>query len=90
MMSRYHSGRRFEYRVKKLLESHGYLVFRLAGSKPFDLIALRPGEILFVECKKSGYISRTQMNRLCEMAKRVGAEVKVFRGDEVEQEPHNS
>lgn len=39
-MTNYAKGRAFEYRVKSLLEQHGWTVFRMAGSKTkADLIA---------------------------------------------------
>jgi len=41
-ITNYIRGRNFEYRVKKLLEKKGYIVFRTAGSHGlFDLIAVR-------------------------------------------------
>jgi Holliday junction resolvase len=48
---RYRKGYLFEIRVKKYLERLGYKVFRAAGSKPLDLIALSDKEIYLIECK---------------------------------------
>ncbi|MBT9158641.1 MAG: hypothetical protein DDT36_01659 [Firmicutes bacterium] len=51
-MSLYARGRRWEYEVKSRLEASGWLVCRCASSKPFDLIAFRPGRLpMWVECK---------------------------------------
>ncbi|MFB3889879.1 MAG: hypothetical protein ACE14S_10345 [Candidatus Bathyarchaeia archaeon] len=50
-MANYHKGRAFEYQVKKRLLKDGYTVFRFAGSKPLDLVALRNGKVMFCECK---------------------------------------
>ena len=80
-MSRYYKGRRFEYKVKRDLEKKGYLVFRLAGSKPIDLIALKRGEIVFVECKTHKNISAGELDKLREMAVKVGARAVVVTPD---------
>ena len=50
-MSRYAKGARFERRVKRYLEGKGFLVLRAAGSKPVDLVGIRRGEVIIVECK---------------------------------------
>ncbi|MFQ5710291.1 MAG: hypothetical protein ACE5GD_00785 [Candidatus Geothermarchaeales archaeon] len=52
-MSKYARGAKFERRVKKYFEGLGYLVIRAAGSKPIDLVCIRDGEVLLVECKTS-------------------------------------
>ena len=52
MSNNYIIGRMFEYRVKKQLEKHGYVVFRTAGShSPADLVALKRGVVVLVQCK---------------------------------------
>ena len=51
MNNRYRKGYRFEHRVKKYLEKKGYKVFRIAGSKPIDLIAMSSRIVYLVECK---------------------------------------
>jgi len=48
---RYRKGYLFEIRVKKYLERRGYKVFRAAGSKPLDLIALSDRKVYLIECK---------------------------------------
>jgi len=50
-MSRYHKGRRFEYKVRDLLKREGWIVFRCAASKPVDLIALKGDAVVLIECK---------------------------------------
>ncbi|RLE83325.1 MAG: hypothetical protein DRJ67_12415 [Thermoprotei archaeon] len=69
----YIRGRRFEYRVKRFLEGEGWVVIRAAGSKPIDLVALRGGRILFIECKKGGRISAEQREYQEGLARRAGA-----------------
>jgi Holliday junction resolvase len=53
----YIKGRNFEYRIKKMYEKDGYLVFRTAGShSPADLIAFPfPGtkKPILIQCKAS-------------------------------------
>ena len=51
MNRNYRKGYRFEHRVKRYLEKKGYKVFRIAGSKPIDLIALAPKRVYLIECK---------------------------------------
>jgi len=55
----YKKGYRFEIKVKKYLERLGYKVFRLAGSKPLDLIAFSRKEVYLIECK----YRRTNLNK---------------------------
>ena len=57
----YRKGYRFEVRVKKYLEERGYKVFRSAGSKPLDLIALSKDKIFFIECKVN--VSRSMLRK---------------------------
>lgn len=50
----YISGRAFEYKVKKYLESHGHLVFRSAGSHSIaDLISIsmKLDRTVLIQCK---------------------------------------
>ena len=44
-------GRRFEYRVRDLFKEKGYVVIRAAQSKPIDLVCLKNGKTILVECK---------------------------------------
>jgi len=64
----YNSGRNFEYRVKKYLESKGYLVFRSAGSHSIaDLIAFPKSSwqfsTLLIQCKHHGKISKVELKK---------------------------
>lgn len=72
--SRYRRGRDFEYVCKWELERRGFVVFRCAGSKPFDLIAFSPsGRVYFIECRLSGKISKSKREVQEELAERCGA-----------------
>lgn len=70
-------GRKFEYKVKRKYEEKGYVVFRLAGSKPIDLLAINPNsrEILLIECKTNGYYPKHQMEKQVELAKKLNAKL---------------
>lgn len=71
----YQLGYGFERRVIVVLESMGYYVLRSSGSKGLaDLIAVRKGSVLFVQCKRSGKISSSEWNALYELATKHGAD----------------
>lgn len=74
-MSKYAKGRRIEYRVRDILSKAGWYVWRLAASKPFDLIAIKDGKILIIECKRQSSLTRLEKNKLLEIAKNGGATV---------------
>lgn len=70
----YRKGRAFEYRVKKLFEGKGYFVVRSAGSNgSVDLVAVRKGCVLFVQCKRSGYLAPLERKSLTGAASFYGA-----------------
>ncbi len=72
-MSRYASGRAFEYRVRDELRARGYLVIRAAGSKGVcDLVALANGSVLLVQCKR-GRCSVAERKALWDCARRANA-----------------
>jgi Holliday junction resolvase len=53
-VSNYTNGRALEYAVIADLENDGYRCTRAAGSKGVaDIIALKPGEVLLVQVKRS-------------------------------------
>jgi Holliday junction resolvase len=54
-----------ENRVKELLEDDGYFVVRSAGSGGVaDLVALKPGQVLLVQCKSEAYLAPHEWNGL--------------------------
>jgi len=74
---KYAIGRRFEWRVRDHFKKNGYFVLRSPRSAgPVDLIAIRKGEVLFIQCKTHGYMSRAEKQKLCELSDSVG--VKPF------------
>jgi Holliday junction resolvase len=72
-VSGYTKGRTLEWEARKYLAGNGYEVFRSAGSKTkVDLIAIKPGDIVFVQCKVDGYLppaERTALRNLALMVK---------------------
>lgn len=71
----YAKGRNFEYETRDHLRLMGYEVIRSAGSKTkVDLVAIKPGQILLVQCKLPGSpVSREAWNMLVTLAARGGA-----------------
>jgi Holliday junction resolvase len=68
------AGRRFEYRVRDHLRADGYWVMRSPASKsPVDLVAIKPGQVLFVQCKVNGRIGPAEWNTLMDAAETAGA-----------------
>lgn len=51
MNESYIKGRAFEHYIINTLRKQGYYVYRLASSKPFDLIAVKLNKIYAIECK---------------------------------------
>jgi Holliday junction resolvase len=77
----YRIGRAFEYRVRDHLEKGGYFVVRSAMSHgPVDLVGLKRGVVLLVQCKMRGRISRGEREALCSLAERVrGLPILAFK-----------
>ncbi len=73
--TRYKLGRAFEYRVKAKFEKIGYFVLRSPRSKgPADLVAIKKGRILFIQCKRGHPVWGKEKNILIKLAESVGAE----------------
>lgn len=71
--SQYALGRQFEYRTRDMLEMAGYFVFRSAQSRGVaDLIALKKGEVLFVQCKRGGSINTKEVLKLLDVCEKIG------------------
>lgn len=91
-MTPYKKGYRFERRVKKFLESQGYLVFRPGKSSFPDLIVIQPRTaiISLVECKVNKYLKKEEKERAREFRKlglafkvayREGRKIKFWSGN---------
>jgi Holliday junction resolvase len=65
----YARGAEFERRTKRHLETNGYTVMRSAGSHSLvDLIALKPGQTVLVQCKINGVLGPTDRARMVALA----------------------
>jgi Holliday junction resolvase len=71
----YRKGRRLEYEVRDLFASRGWLVVRAAASKPVDLVCIRQGQVVLVECKYNDRPSSQELERLSEVSRATGARV---------------
>ncbi len=70
----YRLGRQFEYRTRDNLKAHGFFVTRSPASKsPVDLVGLRIGCAVLVQCKRGGAIGVTEWNALFALASSIGA-----------------
>jgi len=70
----YRYGRAFEYRCRDDLKKRGYFVLRSSRSgSPVDLVAIRTGEVLFVQCKRSGELRVVEWNELFDLSGSVSA-----------------
>ncbi|GBC71236.1 hypothetical protein HRbin02_01016 [Candidatus Calditenuaceae archaeon HR02] len=67
----YRRGRRFEYEVRDYFGSRGWLVIRAARSKPVDLVCIKGGRVVLVECRYAGgRLTRSERRSLARMARR--------------------
>ena len=79
-MSNYVVGRRLEYRVRDLFRKNGFFVIRAAQSKPIDLVCLRNGKSVLVECKAgSSFLGKERRKELLEIGQKAGAVVVLAR-----------
>ena len=75
-MTEYDTGRRFEWKTRDDCKDNGYEVLRAAGSKggtKIDLVAMKPGQLLFIQCKADGKLGPAEWDRVYEVAGWVGA-----------------
>jgi len=79
--SPYARGRRFEYRTRDYLRKLGWFVVRQPRSAFPDLVAIRDGSIILVECKVDGYMPSTERRYMVRLARRKvgGKAVLAFR-----------
>lgn len=61
----YGDGTKFENETKHFLKLRGFEVIRSAGSKgKIDLVAFRPEELLFIQCKLNGMCPPIERKKL--------------------------
>lgn len=69
----YKRGRDFEYAVKHNLEKNGFVCMRSPASKsPADLMAVRHGKTIFVQCKLHGALPPAEWNAFIDYAEKAG------------------
>jgi Holliday junction resolvase len=67
------AGRYFELATVTELRDNGYWVLRSPASKgPVDMVAIKPGQVLFVQCKKDGQLRPGGWNALIQVARQAG------------------
>ena len=72
----YKKGASFERKVRRALENEGYFVIRAAASKPVDLVAIRDGKTVLVECKSgSSRISKFRAMELLKLSRELKVDV---------------
>ena len=70
----YRKGINFEYRVRDYYREKGYFVLRSPRSLgPLDLVAIRKGEILLIQCKMTLNLSPNKRRELVQLAESIGA-----------------
>jgi Holliday junction resolvase len=65
----YIRGMRFEYRTRDFLRKAGWFVFRQPRSLFPDMVALKDGAVLLVECKLNGRMPSVQRKRMVRIAR---------------------
>jgi len=79
-MTNYVVGRRLEYRIRNLFRKHGYLVIRAASSKPIDLVCIKDGKTVLIECKTgSSWLGKVRKEELLGLSKQAGAPILLAR-----------
>ncbi len=79
-MSNYEAGRRLEYRIRDLFRRQGYFVIRAAQSKPIDLVCIRKGRTVLVECKAGrSFLGVARRKELLGIAEQAGAAIILAR-----------
>lgn len=74
-VNRYASGARFERKVRDhLAQEFGFFVIRSPQSRsPLDLVAIRRGQIFFVQCKSDARFDPDEWNEFYDLCEEVGA-----------------
>lgn len=70
----YKLGRSLEYAVANSFRKAGYWTIRAAQSRgEADVVAIRDGEIILIQCKRGGLIDKEEWNDLFHLASRLKA-----------------
>lgn len=69
-----------EYRIRNMFRRQGFLVIRAAQSKPIDLVCIRDGRPVLVECKAGrSFLGRDRKRELLELSQMAGAPVVIAK-----------
>jgi Holliday junction resolvase len=79
-MSNYEVGRRLEYRVRDIFRKQGFLVIRAAQSKPIDLVCMKEGQSMLIECKAGrSFLGQDRKKELLALSEQAGAVMVLAR-----------
>jgi Holliday junction resolvase len=79
-LSNYEVGRRLEYRVRDIFRKQGFLVIRAAQSKPIDLVCMKDGRSMLVECKAGrSFLGGDRKKELLILSEQAGAVMVLAR-----------
>ena len=79
-MSNYEAGRRLEYRIRDLFRRQGFLVIRAAQSKPIDLVCMKDGKSMLIECKAGrSFLDKDRKKELLSLSHQAGAPIILAR-----------
>lgn len=72
--SMYRLGRQVEYAVRDKFKKFNYIVMRAPASKgPIDLMAIKKGMVVFIQCKRNMVMSVSEWNEFYKLSKTVDA-----------------
>ena len=78
----YLKGVRFERKVKKFLEEKDYFCIRTAGSHSLiDLIAIKEGNITWLQCKNKDFISLAEKEPLKALKVKFNINIQIVYND---------
>lgn len=81
-------GARGELKAKRVLEAQGYTVIKAGGSLGcFDLVALGPVDVVLVQVKCNGYVSRTEREAMQAAVLPPNAHREIWRWLDHKREP---
>jgi Holliday junction resolvase len=79
-LSNYETGRRLEYRVRDVFRKQGFLVIRAAQSKPIDLVCMKDGRSMLIECKAGrSFLGKDRKKELLDLSQQAGATIVLAR-----------
>src|SRR5262245_42431240 len=79
-MPNYEAGRRLEYRVRDIFRKQGFVVIRAAQSKPIDLVCMKEGRSMLIECKAGrSFLGQGRKRELLALSEQAGAVMVLAR-----------